>query len=223
MRNNGAAHYEGESVLNILHCLAPEGYLRTAWYRSATDCLGPNKRFALWVQGCERGCKGCISPEMQSSTGGEVTPILDLAAYILRQRSVEGITISGGEPFYQADRLAALLRQIKAVRPDFGVIVFTGFTYAELLASGEPEIMELLAETDLLIDGVYKADLDDNQGLRGSSNQNYVFLTQRYCEEQLAKYRKNEVLLWVDSLRVVGIPTAATKELLVRMTEGEIN
>ena len=93
--------------------------------------------------------------------------------------SVEGITISGGEPFLQAGALAELIRAVKRHR-DIGVIVYTGFLYEEL---GTQECAnELLELCDLIIDGPYIKELDDGKALRGSSNQRVIPLTDRYKE-----------------------------------------
>ena len=94
-----------------------------------------------------------------------------------------------------------------------GVIVYTGFTYEELLQM--PQAQELLEQTDLLIDGPYIRELDDGLSLRGSSNQRVIPLTERY-REALAYYgtrpREQEIFHHAGTTHYVGIPTDSTYE-----------
>ena len=147
----------------------------------------PGVRYALWVQGCPRRCPGCVAPEAQALDGGTELETGALAWEILLS-GAEGLTISGGEPFLQAEALAELIRTVRRKR-DLGVIVYTGYVYEELLA--DPAARALLEETDLLIDGPYVKELDDGKSLRGSSNQRVIPLTERYREE-LSLYGRPE-------------------------------
>lgn len=153
----------------------------------AVRTLGPGVRYALWVQGCPRRCPGCVAPEAQALDGGTELETGALAWEILLS-GAEGLTISGGEPFLQAEALAELIRTVRRKR-DLGVIVYTGYVYEELLA--DPAARALLEETDLLIDGPYVKELDDGKSLRGSSNQRVLTLTERYREE-LSLYGRPE-------------------------------
>lgn len=207
--------------MDIVKKYASEGCIKISWYNEKTDLLGPFFRFALWVQGCDRGCPGCIAEHMQSHEGGRDIKISELASLIASASECEGITVSGGEPFYQADRLCSLLREIKSVRPDFGVIIYTGYTFDELKCSGEQAVAELISLADIIIDGRYDMNLDDNKGLRGSSNQNVIALTDRYSG-QMDIYtnpqgRKNSIEIRGDFLRMTGIPSSGTKDVLKNM------
>ena len=116
--------------------------------------LGPGVRYVLWVQGCPRGCPGCISPEAQDPAGGEIRSVAALAEAILAVPDIEGVTISGGEPFLQAEALCSLIDRIRA-RRDLGVIIYTGYVLEELQSGAVPHAEALLARTDLLVDGPY--------------------------------------------------------------------
>ena len=85
-----------------------------------------------------------------------------------------GITISGGEPFLQAMELNRLLGIVRQHCDD--VLVFTGFKYEELLKRDDPIIKELLSKISVLVDGEYIEELNKGERLRGSSNQNILFL-----------------------------------------------
>lgn len=143
----------------------------------AVRVLGPGVRYALWVQGCQRRCPGCTAPTAWNMREGQPIPTAALA-WEIALSGAGGLTISGGEPFLQAEALGRMVEQIRS-RRDMGVIVYTGFLYEELL--GMDGARALLLWTDLLIDGPYIRELDDGRSLRGSSNQRVLPLTERYC------------------------------------------
>lgn len=149
-------------------------------YRIAPDVttLGPGNRFCLWVQGCHQRCPGCMSPESRPLDGGFLIDEETLAARMLAF-DFEGLTISGGEPMLQCAALTRLIRLIRE-RRDVGVIVYTGLTLEALRQRGDPDTDAFLQQIDLLIDGEYIRQLDDNGALRGSSNQQAHHLTSRY-------------------------------------------
>jgi len=177
-----------------------------------TEALGPYRRFAIWTQGCPRQCPGCMSPESRNPEDGVLIKINDLIQQITATPEIEGLTISGGEPFLQAGALGELIRQVRRNR-DLGVIIYTGFQLEELQSKagkGEGEIGELLGLCDLLIDGPYIEKLNDGLSLRGSSNQRIHALTGRYASLISQYYgvpnRKVELHLNQNDLVLVGIP-----------------
>ena len=77
---------------------------------SPVNNLGPYLRSGIWVQGCNHQCHGCIVPESWDvNNGGEVISVEAMAEWILTQSDIEGITISGGEPFQQPKALCLLI------------------------------------------------------------------------------------------------------------------
>ena len=179
--------------------------------------LGPYTRYAIWVQGCCRQCPGCIAPDAQDPDGGRTMKVDDLVRKILRYSDHEGLTISGGEPFLQAPALCLVIDRIREER-DCGVIIYTGFTLEELQGDQAPEgALELLKRTDLLIDGPYIRELNDDASLRGSSNQRIIPLTDRY-KDQLNMYgvpgeRKTDVRWTEDGFFISGVPSKATARM----------
>ena len=186
-------------------------YIRVYDYQDGVRKLGPNTRFALWVQGCGRNCRGCMTPQSQDIDGGKEMETRDLAALILRSGREE-ITISGGEPFLQAAGLSELIGLLRAQR-DIGIIVYTGFTIEEIREKNDPDMNRFLDQIDLLIDGPYIEEKNDGRNLRGSSNQRAIALTERY-EKNVPDYgsRKAEIELFVkeDKFVLVGVPDEKT-------------
>ncbi|MBQ3915168.1 MAG: radical SAM protein [Ruminococcus sp.] len=191
--------------------------LRIAWFTADTRCLGPGARFALWVQGCCRKCEGCIAPSLQDTAGGKVSDTAEILREIA-ESGAEGLTISGGEPFLQAEPLGELVKAARRLLPGLNVIVYTGFTYEQLREN--PSAAGLLAETDLLIDGEYVRELDDGLPMRGSSNQRLIFLTNRLDPGDMPDSRTNKIIFTEKGFRMVGIPSKGAKELLGIMQEG---
>ena len=184
---------------------------------SGITTLGPFSRFALWTQGCQRHCPGCISPTSRSFDGGYEVSIDEIACKALCEPAHEGITISGGEPFLQATALCDLIDLIRQ-KKNFGVIVYTGFTFEELRGSCAPENSgELLRRIDLLIDGPYISELNDNASLRGSSNQRLIWLTDRYKSYSdqygVPEGRKTEIRWTGEEFFIAGIPSRQTVSL----------
>lgn len=171
----------------------------------AVRVLGPGVRYALWVQGCPRRCPGCVAENAWDPDGGERIPV-DALAVEIALSGAEGLTVSGGEPFLQAEALAELLEKVKKCRP-MSVIVYTGYRLEEL--ADVPGADRLLRQIDLLIDGPYVRELDDGLSLRGSSNQRVIPLTDR-CLDALPLYgsgkRKLERFSHGIYLHEIGIP-----------------
>ncbi|MEU7830563.1 MULTISPECIES: 4Fe-4S single cluster domain-containing protein [unclassified Nonomuraea] len=150
--------------------------LNVAEICTATRALGPGVRAVVWVQGCPFHCRGCLAPDwIPDRPAREMTPD-ELAAALLSDPRVTGLTFSGGEPMAQAAGLAETARAVRAVK-EVSLICFTGFRLEEL--AGRPAAGELLAEVDVLIDGRYVASRNDDRGLRGSANQRVHHLTDR--------------------------------------------
>jgi anaerobic ribonucleoside-triphosphate reductase activating protein len=178
-----------------------------------TQVLGPGKRFVIWVQGCPFRCAECVAPNWIPIQTNCVMSIDDLVKRITATENLEGITLSGGEPMLQAESLATLIRRVRKIRPSLSTIAFSGFTLAQLRrkALAEPGIDDLLEQLDVLIDGLYSADLNDGAGLRGSSNQRMYFLTSRYkdrTDEFERAPREIEIHVLKEDMLMVGVPSA---------------
>lgn len=178
-----------------------------------TSALGPFVRYALWVQGCNKRCKGCISPDAQTLDGGNLVDVPELADEILSVPGIEGITVSGGEPFLQQDALCELIDLIREKR-NLGVIVYTGMLYAEVMDT------PLARRCDLIIDGEYIDALNDDKSLRGSSNQNVICITDRYRKVVDLYYgqpsRKVEFRITSTGMDMVGIPSKSQAQAIFK-------
>ena len=76
---------------------------------------------------------------------------------------------------------------------------------------------EFIQYIDLLIDGPYVERLNDEKGLRGSSNQHYNYITNRllpYQNELENGRRNNEIITATDGTYIIGIPNKETNIFL---------
>ena len=134
---------------------------------------GPGKRFVLWTQGCFKKCKNCFNPETWSYSKNKILSPYQIFELIKNFEDIDGVTISGGDPFEQEDDLLALLFLLSGENYKSGVIVFSGYTKEQIEA--HPIRKKCLEYMDVLIDGLYVDELKTLNDLRGSSNQRFYF------------------------------------------------
>lgn len=174
--------------------------------RKGSRALGPGLRYVIWTQGCPFHCKGCITPEGQPIVERMLVDVELMAADIISRHEIDGITISGGEPFLQVPALTRLLKLVKKERPEITVIVFTGFKIEAIIGSPAETF---LSEIDVLIDGAFDEECKTSKGLRGSSNQGIHHISNRlllYEDELENGNRIYETKISNDSIVTIGIP-----------------
>ena len=187
------------------------GVLNIARALERTRAEGPGLRFCIWTQGCLRNCPGCCNAAMQPLVPRMLVPAHEMAAHVLaasKRHDLEGVTFLGGEPLLQAKGLAEVARAVR--RAGLTVMVFTGFTLEECRANPLPGVAELLAETDVLVDGPYLADWPETtRNWIGSSNQRFHYFSDAYGPdiETNPNFRGQvEFRIEGDTLRMNGCP-----------------
>lgn len=158
---------------------------------------GPGPRMVIFFQGCTRGCPDCFNPDTHPLEIRESLRVEDIFSRF-HSDGIEGITVSGGEPFLQPDGLICLL---KTARENYNLntIVYTGFTYDEIL--GMPALYPSLPYIDVLIDGAYEYEKKEKSLLaRGSTNQSIHLLTDRYGLADFYMPGKVEVIIESDGI-----------------------
>jgi anaerobic ribonucleoside-triphosphate reductase activating protein len=181
----------------------PQVALHATMPRSRAN--GPGTRFAIWFQGCSLGCPGCFNPATHPAGSGERVAVGDLVDRIAAGAdAIEGVTVSGGEPFEQPEALLALTRGLRRRAPRLSILVFSGFARAEI--ERQPLGPAILAEIDVLIDGRFVERRLLGRGLRGSANQTVHLLTARHALAEIEATPVGEVVIGRDgSARVTGV------------------
>ena len=152
-----------------------ENEIRIAGIVEESIVDGPGIRFVIFTQGCPHGCKGCHNPQTHDFNSGKDVNIDEIVNKIKEDPLLKGVTLSGGEPFMQAGKLAKLIDKLSDTKLD--IIKYTGFKYEEIIknANDENKFYKLLDRTDILIDGKFEEDKkDENLMYRGSSNQRAI-------------------------------------------------
>lgn len=139
----------------------------------------------FFTQGCPHRCKGCHNPETWDFNGGkEFTPkVLDeMVAALTANNITRSLCVMGGEPLCEENLFLTnlVISHIREKVPGVKVYVWTGFIYEDLLKKTNPHLQNILAMTDVLVDGPYIQELRDiTLPMRGSSNQRIINLTNK--------------------------------------------
>ena len=188
-------------------------------FEAVTETLGPGKRYAIWVQGCKKRCKGCINPAGWSLDGGHEKTVEQIYSSIVSQKGLTGVTISGGEPFLQFEELGKLISLIKESTL-LDVMVFSGFSVEEIQKTYGENFEKMKKYIDILVDGEYIENLNTGSMYRGSDNQRFFFFTpkyQMYSELMVRSKQRNFSFDILDNGDVyfIGIPPVGFYEKFV--------
>ena len=133
---------------------------------------GPGVRMAIFFQGCLRHCEGCHNPGSWPMYGGEKRDTEEFKKMMVSDPLLSGITLSGGEPFFQPQ--AALDLACFAHSRGLTVWCYSGYTFEEI-NEWEDNRKALLHAIDVLVDGPFEIDrMSLDIPWRGSTNQRLV-------------------------------------------------
>ena len=142
---------------------------------------GDGLRVVLWTAGCTHHCEGCQNPQTWDVSGG--IPFDDKAEEELfddlNKEHISGITFSGGDPMHPFNReeVLRLAKKVKETLPNKTVWLYTGFLFEELKDKVD------LSNIDVLVDGEFKKELNDNNlHWVGSSNQRIIDVAKTFKE-----------------------------------------
>lgn len=144
-----------------------------------------------------------------------------LAAELIVDPDIEGVTVSGGEPTEQPDAVADLLEAFRAVELD--TWVYTGHRFEDLVGRNSPAVDRLLALTDVLVDGPYVLKLACSGDFRGSRNQRMLPLSLAGSRrlENLGRARLAIELERDGLMRITGVPPCGFLDEFTRRLESK--
>lgn len=146
--------------------------------------LGPGRRLGIWFQGCSLRCEGCISVDTWA-TARELIPVdqlmIELTSYL---PLVDGVTISGGEPFDQFEALLAIVVQLRE-KTKVDILVYTGYGIEDIT----DQLQQIKHYIDVLISDPFQRQSSQTLRLRGSDNQRLHCFTSQ-ATEKFAYYQQ---------------------------------
>ncbi len=123
-----------------------------------TDSIvdGPGFRVSIFTQGCPHHCEGCHNPGSHDPKAGKEWTLDEVEKKFTGNPLLDGITLTGGEPFQQPAACAELAR--RAHQKGLNVWSYSGYTYEKLreLAKQDEGVNALLSEIDVLVDGPFR-------------------------------------------------------------------
>jgi anaerobic ribonucleoside-triphosphate reductase activating protein len=125
---------------------------------------GEGARYVVFVQGCHHHCDGCQNQETWDFNGGFEMPVSEIASDFKKRRLLDGITLSGGDPFFQQEECVKLVRLLEPVN----VWIYTGFEYEEIKDT------ELANLADVIVTGRFVKELSCEGKMYGSENQKII-------------------------------------------------
>lgn len=125
---------------------------------------GDGARYVVFVQGCRHNCDGCHNPETWDFDGGFDLSVEEIASEFKKRRLLDGITLSGGDPFFQKEECESLLNLL----PGVNVWIYTGFEYEEI------QNTKLAKMADVIVTGRFIKELACNGKMYGSTNQKII-------------------------------------------------
>ncbi len=164
-------------------------------YGVVTDSIvdGPGYRTAIFAQGCPHHCPGCHNPESHDPEGGSEWTLDAVEAKFTGNPLLDGITLTGGEPFQQPAACAELAQRAHA--KGLNVWAYTGYLYEKLLemAKEDEAIRTLLARIDVLVEGPFLlAERSLELLYKGSKNQRIIDLNKTREEGGIVLYTQPE-------------------------------
>lgn len=152
--------------------------MRYGQIRNYDIANGPGIRTTIFVTGCTHRCKGCFNELYMDFNYGNLwtDTQTELIIKCLKDPSISGLTVLGGEPMQNAEGLIPVLTK---VRESIGrgsektIWLYSGYTFEEILA--DEKKVSLLSLCDVLVDGRFVEELKNPRlKFRGSENQRVI-------------------------------------------------
>ena len=135
---------------------------------------GPGIRFTIFLQGCMHHCPKCHNPESWDYSPDTLEKLqmnFDiLIEKIKKNKLITGITLSGGDPILQHDKLIKFIDKLRESGVELPIMLYTGYLFEEI------QHLDLIKKryVESIMDGPF---IQDQKSLdipfRGSKNQRW--------------------------------------------------
>jgi anaerobic ribonucleoside-triphosphate reductase activating protein len=175
--------------------------------------LGHGKRIGIWLQGCSIRCHSCCSLdtwEFDEDHGMDVASLVDWCRDV-SGGSLDGVTISGGEPFDQPGPLLVLLEGLDLWRSEgggrFDILIYSGYSENRL----RRDFVDHLRYLDAVVAGPFRESAGGSKLYCGSDNQQILVLSplaeERYGSEGIGGWKPGmQVATDEEGIWMIGIP-----------------
>jgi anaerobic ribonucleoside-triphosphate reductase activating protein len=132
---------------------------------------GPGIRFVVFAQGCSHKCPGCHNPHTHDFNEGTLVEADAIIKNVLNSKNIDGVTFSGGDPFFQSDGFEYIAKRLK--KENVHILAYTGYSYEQIVR--DEKMKKLLESLDILVDGPFiKEEKTHKLAFRGSRNQRII-------------------------------------------------
>lgn len=157
---------------------------------------GEGIRYVVFTQGCKHNCKGCQNPSTHNFGCGKMISASEIYDDMIKNPLIDGLTLSGGDPFFQAKQCCELAKLCK--NNGYDIWAYTGFNFEDFLNFRNnikcnvmitSDMIELLRYIDVVVDGRFILEERTLESkFKGSSNQKIVDVKKSLKENKVIKY-----------------------------------
>lgn len=145
--------------------------VRLAGLNRSSIVDGAGMRYTVFMQGCKHNCKGCHNPQTHDLNGGTEVDTEVIIEDIKKSTYYSGVTLSGGDPFFQIDAAKEIAKKVKEL--GLNVWCYTGFTFEQIIKDENKR--SLLEYIDVLVDGRFEIEeATYDKTFVGSRNQRII-------------------------------------------------
>lgn len=160
-----------------------------------SEVNGPDNRFVIWTQGCPLHCAGCFNEPTHALNGGYNISINSLAQKVNQTTNIRGITLTGGEPLFQAKEISQFLQLINK---NLDVLLFSGYTLDEVMTDVNKK--NILYQVDAVLLGRYDQSLS-----HPFFGKKLVLNGNRIKKEELKPWLNTEIIIKDNNVEITGL------------------
>ena len=142
---------------------------------------GDGIRFSIYLSGCRHHCRGCHNPESWNPASGHPLTREKIEEFIEAINSnplLDGITFSGGDPFYSPEDFLPLIKEFSE-RTGQNIWCYTGYLFdkdvLDKMCKESEVTKEIVSYLDIVVDGEFMIDRKNLKiNFRGSDNQRII-------------------------------------------------